>query len=149
MPLDARRLFRRNRATPCRAPIMTNYVNRNDSSPCLAATTLAPAPVRVAYLVVDPVTISSPHRIPGCVEQFGHVGPRSPDSACVRIVGDRRSSPSAIRHSAAPPYGWESVGSIVGLLRGAAGKYRCSVLYPGGKVEVYWSLTDDSGGSLP
>jgi hypothetical protein len=32
---------------------------------------------------------------------------------------------------------------------GAAGKFRCSVLYPSGKVEVYWSLTDDSGGSLP
>lgn len=32
---------------------------------------------------------------------------------------------------------------------GASGKWRCSVLYPDLVVRSYWSLTDDSGGSLP
>jgi Domain of unknown function (DUF4226) len=32
---------------------------------------------------------------------------------------------------------------------GASGKWRCSVLYPDRVVRSYWSLTDDSGGSLP
>jgi Domain of unknown function (DUF4226) len=32
---------------------------------------------------------------------------------------------------------------------GTSGKWRCSVLYPDRVVRSYWSLTDDSGGSLP
>jgi len=32
---------------------------------------------------------------------------------------------------------------------GVSGKWRCSVLYPDRVVSSYWSLTDDSGGSLP
>lgn len=42
-------------------------------------------------------------------------------------------------------------GPIVWCLQpgGTSGKFRCSVLHPNGSVEVYWSLTDDSGGSLP
>jgi hypothetical protein len=42
-------------------------------------------------------------------------------------------------------------GPIVWCLRpgGTAGKFRCSVLYPDGRVASYWSFTDDSGGSLP
>jgi hypothetical protein len=41
-------------------------------------------------------------------------------------------------------------GPITWCLRpGAAGKFRCSVLYPDGSVSGYWSFTDDSGGSLP
>jgi Domain of unknown function (DUF4226) len=32
---------------------------------------------------------------------------------------------------------------------GTSGKWRCSVLYPDRVVSSYWSLTDDSGGSLP
>lgn len=81
-------------------PIIDNYVSKDDSSRSLAATTLVSAPPRIAYLLVDPVTIISPRWIAGRVEQFGHVGPRSPDSARVCIVGDHRSSPSAIHHPA-------------------------------------------------
>lgn len=42
-------------------------------------------------------------------------------------------------------------GSIVWCLQpgGASGKWRCSVLSPDRVVSSYWSLTDDSGGSLP
>ncbi|MBV9721181.1 MAG: DUF4226 domain-containing protein [Mycobacterium sp.] len=32
---------------------------------------------------------------------------------------------------------------------GTSGSWRCSVLYPDLHVRVYWSFTDDSGGSLP
>jgi hypothetical protein len=32
---------------------------------------------------------------------------------------------------------------------GTSGKFRCSVLFPNGSTDGYWSLTDDSGGGLP
>ncbi len=42
-------------------------------------------------------------------------------------------------------------GSIIWCLRpqGVFGFYRCSVLYPDLSIGIYWSPTDDSGGSLP
>lgn len=47
--------------------------------------------------------------------------------------------------------GFAPRGPITWCIRpgGASGKWRCSVLYPNLRVRSYWSLTDDSGGSLP
>lgn len=80
-------------------------------------------------------------------------------------VADSASNAAALRslrpsYTAAPPSAFGSPlmaggfvprGPITWCIQpgGASGKWRCSVLYPDRVVRSYWSLTDDSGGSLP
>lgn len=116
------------------------------------------AQTAVARAVRQPLALEHANYIAHCADRL--------DAESARIAARLRAG--AVEMTSATPAHWQPgsgalvraaghgirplpSGPITWCLRpgGIAGKFRCSVLYPDGRVAGYWSFTDDSGGSLP